>query len=1083
MRILHIEDNPADAEMVGRVLRRAGLTPTTQVVDNLADFQAALGQPPLPDIILSDYHFLGHTALDVLAWLKTQRCGVPVIVITGTVSEDIVVNCLRLGAVDYFLKDRLQRLPLAIAHAIQHYHTVAELAEAQRQQALLMENAPVVLYTSNTIGEVQFINSAMPDLFGYPIEAFRRNPYLMPNIIHPQDQADTLLAIAEALEKQTPLDVEYRVVTASGGLGWAHVRAVYRDALWYSVLLDITARKQTEADLRATTELLHTAYAAMPVMMGVAELRDDQVMFLEMNPYGCDVLQIARSTLPCNLADTNLDTATTAAGVASFRRVAITGQAWHSERLFTFKDGSQRWMAGSIVLLTQQANAIYPRVALYAFDMTERKRMELAAFDREQRFRSLLESQTHFVVRTDIEGRYTYVNPHFLQHFGYQESFILGRPYMETVHPEDVPMCQQAAMQCLTNPDQVVPLTIRKPRANAQFYWSQWEFVAIQDDAGLVTEIQAVGHDVTNQREAERALKRQLKESETLANISWALNQTLDLGLTMNMIVESVQTLLPKAAHVVLHLLDDDLRTLVPQAAFGYTGQRLPSLAFKLGEGIAGQAVAEGQVINVRDITTHPRLIMYPGQCPVMRSLLVAPVSNQGRWVGALSVDNPEPAAFTKEDERTLRLLVVHAGLALDKARLFEMERRRTQSADSMRRVTATLIRPLIGEDVAQHALEALMQMSRYSHVALYWLNESDLNLCAEAPPGLFPPTLASHSSSTVWACLHNTQSRLVTNPAQLRTLGWPTTARTVALIPMQAAGRTSAVLVVEPAPEHTLDPDDVAWLENVAHQIAVGLENRRLYFDLEKAYAQEQVMRNQIIQSEKLSAIGRMIASVAHEINNPLQVMQRALTFVQAEPNLPAHVQEDIAVMLAETDRMAALIRQLRNVYRPTHETQANTVPVDVLAQLHEVHNLIAHHAERNQSRLVFHLPPSLPQVPAIADHLKQVWLNLCLNGIEAMPNGGELAVSAWAEPGPTGQAGVRVSIHDTGPGIEASTLTHIFEPFFTTKEQGAGLGLAIAHSIITRHHGDISAHSEPGEGTTFEVWLPTLASPTEPV
>ncbi|HXQ36329.1 MAG TPA: HAMP domain-containing sensor histidine kinase, partial [Anaerolineales bacterium] len=182
----------------------------------------------------------------------------------------------------------------------------------------------------------------------------------------------------------------------------------------------------------------------------------------------------------------------------------------------------------------------------------------------------------------------------------------------------------------------------------------------------------------------------------------------------------------------------------------------------------------------------------------------------------------------------------------------------------------------------------------------------------------------------------------------------------------------------------------------------------------------------------------------------------------------------EFLKMASAEADRIADLVARLRGTYASGSKAM---VPVDVLTLLAEVHDLLAPQLKKRQVQWnqVDGLGPYM--VCAVHNNLKQVFINLCLNAMEAMEAEQERKLTVSLH---TNQDGQRVSVdfHNTGPLISEESLPHIFEPFFTTKSSGTGLGLSISYDIIRQHRGEILVESVPGEGVTFTVWLPLVPS-----
>jgi PAS domain S-box-containing protein len=228
-----------------------------------------------------------------------------------------------------------------------------------------------------------------------------------------------------------------------------------------------------------------------------------------------------------------------------------------------------------------------------------------------------------------------------------------------------------------------------------------------------------------------------------------------------------------------------------------------------------------------------------------------------------------------------------------------------------------------------------------------------------------------------------------------------------------------------------------------------------------------------QLIQAEKHAAIGRMVGSVTHEINNPLQTIKNCLYLIQQDTVSDSATREPLDMAISETQRLSDIVGQLRHLYRP--QTGQVMSRQDLLDIINEVHVLILPHLKN--SKVTWKSLPGLSHysVKGVKDQLIEVFLNICTNAIEAMqPDGGKLSIDMVLS---TKKDQVGVVVSDSGPGVDASVLPHIFEPFITTKEYGLGLGLSICYGIIEKHDGQITVTSQPGQGTSFTVWLPIIA------
>jgi two-component system, NtrC family, sensor kinase len=227
---------------------------------------------------------------------------------------------------------------------------------------------------------------------------------------------------------------------------------------------------------------------------------------------------------------------------------------------------------------------------------------------------------------------------------------------------------------------------------------------------------------------------------------------------------------------------------------------------------------------------------------------------------------------------------------------------------------------------------------------------------------------------------------------------------------------------------------------------------------------------QQQLIQSERMAAIGKVSARVAHEVNNPLAIIKTAVRIIRNQSAADSPTTGSLQMIEDEISRITRIIQELLEFSRPPTLVQER---VQVNAIIQGLAPLLEQDCRDKQIAVKMLLEPELPLVLISADQLKQVVLNIVRNAQDAMPQGGELVIR-------TAQQGQRVelSIADTGHGIPAEHRERIFDPFFTTKRQGrgVGLGLAVSYSIITAASGHIDVESEVGKGSLFRVSLPAV-------
>ena len=260
---------------------------------------------------------------------------------------------------------------------------------------------------------------------------------------------------------------------------------------------------------------------------------------------------------------------------------------------------------------------------------------------------------------------------------------------------------------------------------------------------------------------------------------------------------------------------------------------------------------------------------------------------------------------------------------------------------------------------------------------------------------------------------------------------------------------------------------EDLNLLNSLANQVAIAIENANLYENLKRSQG---IMR----RADRLASLGTLIASLAHEIRNPLVSIK---TFTQL---LPERIDDEefrnyfLRVASGEIDRLTGLINELLGFARPSEPRPQGE---DINALIDKMEVLVSTEARKKNVTLSKRYASDLPQVKVDAEQIKQVLLNILLNAIQAIKGDGEIWIETRLAQVPIEEKNegfIQVEIRDTGVGIPKENLERIFDPFFSTRPDGSGLGLAISHQIIHEHGGFINVDSQVGKGTSFKVHLP---------
>jgi PAS domain S-box-containing protein len=578
-----------------------------------------------------------------------------------------------------------------------------------------------------------------------------------------------------------------------------------------------------------------------------------------------------------------------------------------------------------------------------------------------------------------------------------------------------------------------------------------------------------------------RLYRASRKRSERLAAlnvIGTAAVSSLELDTVLRRVLEMTCQALDVAEGSIL-LREQDTGELVfvldlKDGRRAMRGQRLAP-----GQGIAGWVAQHGQAVCVNDVRQDPRF--YDGVDAATgfetRSLLCAPLKHRGEVTGVIEVVNKRRGEFDEEDLGLLESVSSIAATALENARLYTTTRAQAEEMMLLNAIGLTLTSTLDFSAVVRAALSQVQRLFRAEEVSLLQPDPQTGELCfvqalVGTTPVEIPVRLAPREGIAGWT-LEQRQSALIEDAqddprfsARVdKYLG--TRTRALMAAPLLTSERAIGVIKVASSEPGTYTREELHTLQSLASTLAVALENARLYEEQKSLLHELEQAQAQLIHSEKMAALGRLIASLTHEINNPLQGLHNCLGLLLNRPWEESQ-RRYLEIAGSETKRLIAIMERLRGFYRPPAERRER---VDVNVVLDGILALSGKQLQEGRVTVRRELAAGLPAVEIVEGQLKQVFLNLVLNALDAMPGGGELAVA-------TGWDGdrreVRVSFADTGEGIPAEEIARIFEPFYTTRPKGTGLGLAVSYSIVERHEGRIEVASQVGAGSTFTVFLP---------
>jgi two-component system, NtrC family, sensor kinase len=420
-----------------------------------------------------------------------------------------------------------------------------------------------------------------------------------------------------------------------------------------------------------------------------------------------------------------------------------------------------------------------------------------------------------------------------------------------------------------------------------------------------------------------------------------------------------------------------------------------------------------------------------------------------------------------KPFERDEFLQAVHQALA-DKMNKQDVARMR--ALRPLFDITEALLAETHQERLLGLILNAVRGHLNCQHAGFYEFSESDHTLHLLAGRGKTLPDDASNSKGGAVGRAHSSGQLISVNatsfadPILHQQLADYNLA-TMMCVPTSLVNVRSVIFAGRERGEPPFREVDMEMFTILARQATIAMENARLYEELRAYVKRVEDSQQALIQAEKLATAGRMTASIAHEINNPLQAIRNCLHLV-GRPDLADEKRSEYLVMAqSELERLAVTVQRMLEFYRPNVMRQ----PVQIHDLLNHVLSLMGQQLDQRHVQITTHISENLPPVMVVGSQIQQVFINLILNASDAMPNGGPLEITASLD-----KNFVEIIFQDGGSGVPVQLRDVIFEPFTSTKEGGTGLGLSVSYGIISAHGGTLELITEHKPGACFRITLP---------
>jgi signal transduction histidine kinase len=565
----------------------------------------------------------------------------------------------------------------------------------------------------------------------------------------------------------------------------------------------------------------------------------------------------------------------------------------------------------------------------------------------------------------------------------------------------------------------------------------------------------------------------------SLAQVSETLLSEVEIERLYELILEAVQRE-TGADMVSLMLLDEDTQELCVEAALGLPVELVGAARKKVGELIAGWVLERGEPLLLTDRSPADRAIRDAMHRDELTSALCVPLRIKGRLIGVLNASKTTPESpFDEDDLDFLSILASQVAIAIENSRVHEATRQRTSQLDALNELGRVVTSTLDLDEVLRLAMQGINEIIEAEAGSLLLLDETTSRLVFQVSlhgdtQQSAPFALQVGQGIAGWVVKEgepllvrdvNEDPRYYKEASEEFGLE----CHSILCVPLVIKEHVIGAIELINKLDGQFTDEDLELLNSMSATISIAVENARLYTELAEFARELERSQAQLVKAEKLAATGKLAASLAHEINNPLQAIQNCLHLVtRKHPLSEAKRSTYLSMAQEEVQRLIDLVQRMLDFYRPSTE---NVEPVEIPAVLDDVLSLVGKRLQHGRIAVHRTERPPLPPVDGVSNLLKQVFLNIIINALEAMTEGGDLYIdTSWDQQ----RKEVAVSFTDTGHGIPASQLASIFDPFFTSKAKGTGLGLSISHGIIERHGGRIEVKSEVGTGSTFTVHLP---------
>jgi signal transduction histidine kinase/ActR/RegA family two-component response regulator len=575
---------------------------------------------------------------------------------------------------------------------------------------------------------------------------------------------------------------------------------------------------------------------------------------------------------------------------------------------------------------------------------------------------------------------------------------------------------------------------------------------------------------------------KRLEEQKTLSAVSQEIASKLELQVILQKIMEKAVELLEGESGDIV-LWDSRRQNYATAIVQGISESLIGRELSSPSDGIVGEIITNKVPVLIHDYEHHVR--RWKELDPYhLKEVVGVPLNVREMIIGAMVVGTSDPHRhFQEKDVDLLFNFANQAAIAIGNAKLYEDSLEKIKQLTTLYEVGKTLSSTLDLDELLKKALELLRDRFGYQLCVFLLLDQEKNELYVKQVIGGNIEEMkelrfrvgidgiagwVAKTGESYYAPDVSKDSRYM--------FGLPST-QSEAVFPLKIRDQVIGVLDVESDQLMGFNEEDLKVLSSLAGQVSIFIENAQLFYQLKQTLKELKQAQDQVIQAEKLRAMGEMASGVAHDFNNLLAVILGNIQLLlhQFDRLSPEEIRERLKTIEQSSKDGAETVRRIQEFSGMRRDKEFTPLSLNEL--ITDLVNVTQPRwKEQTQSKgIQIELTKKLGKIPQILGNpseLREVTTNIVFNAVDALPNGGEVTITTSVQA----EDWVEMRIADTGIGMTEEVRKRVFDPFFTTKGvTNTGLGMSVSYGIIKRHGGEILIESEPGKGTTFIIHLPT--------